>query len=214
MMTKKELFLQRIHGVSKIIFLGPLAHHCSLINHENALVLAIDGGRIHHQRLPIDFSVGDGDSYQDDISHPFELDEKLPIDKDFSDFCFALSLIPAKFEGEILCYGLWGERADHFLAILGEVNEKLLTSNLSKISFIHQDLIQLEAYHQKVKNLTVKGSWSILSLNEQKISLSGSVKFSSLDKLFKPLSSLGLSNEMNGDICIHAAYPYFLIRAE
>lgn len=163
--------------------------------------IIIDGGLNHQLELLNCISLGDQDSSK------YELDKIIPREKDYSDLSYGLQHIPKKTE-VINCYGLLGGRLDHQLCVIGDIIEFLQTSSMS---------FNLYSSNVKAVILISPGKWqinhigtfSVLSLNEQKVHLDGEIKYKSTGEYtyIKPLSSRSLSNESTGLIQINNEFP-------
>lgn len=178
-----------------INLVGPLSTKQELLK---GPILYIDGGVKHQQKFGAGFSLGDEDS-----SHS-PLDLQLPIEKDYSDFTFALRYL--KDFKEINCYGFTGGRLDHQLAVLGEVNQFLTMANICELKLDNQII----GTNKKAISLNYHGTFSIFSFYETHFSIQGEVKYQAEKTLIKPFSSYTLSNIGKGHFQIEASDPFFI----
>lgn len=171
----------------------------SPLNHK---FFCIDGGIKHIKSLNLEKNrvclIGDGDSTR----------KKMDIYKDNqdeNDLSFALrQLIHSR--SDIYLYGFSGQRTDHFLANLGEINQFLL-NNTSKI-YLDNNVIALYPGEHTVN---INGSFSLMSIERNKVSLLGKCDFEIKNlKSLKPCSSFGLSNIGHGIIKIKCHRPLFI----
>lgn len=198
---KNEVFMKKIN------LIGPL----KLIHQEVNFTLPtffVDGGLIHARNFQDKKeSFGDGDSLTEK-SH--KIDYKLPIEKNISDFLYALKHV---IEHDMIhLHGFYGKRQDHQLSIIGDLlnllkshpEKEIKLHNTEDLPWIFSSKTDYSFFHQ--------GSFSILSLQEQKIEILGA-KYPLEDKsvTIKPLSSIGLSNIGHGQVFIKAKKPYLLI---
>jgi thiamine pyrophosphokinase len=186
---------------------GPLPLKRQIID-ENLYSIVVDGGKNHQLPLKKCLSIGDQDS-----SHT-EMDITLNKDKDASDLAFALKYIPKNTE-IVRCYGLFGGRLDHQLCILGDICHYILDKKIL-FEFYSIDGKQLLIFPHGNWQISHKGIFSVLSLYEQAISLSGDIRFTLGTKqreVIYPLTSLTLSNEAFDHIEIQCEKPLALYLA-
>lgn len=183
-----------VKNETEILLIGPCSfkkndHFTQLA--KKLKVIAIDGGQNQIDRSNIDLSIGDGDSSNE------EMDIKLKIDKDQSDLAAALALLGSE-KRKIYAFGFLGARRDHEWINLGEL-----------FNFVHKSnsIVELDEHHtfypRGTHKLNLLGTFSLLSLRENDISISGKCKYIlNTPKRFMPLSSHGLSNEGHGQCLI------------
>lgn len=163
--------------------------------------LLIDGGRdFFRGKSENSLSLGDCDSSKG------PLDILLPAKKDYSDFGFALSLIP-KTVKILFLRGFLGGRRDHELFNLGEISH-FLHSKRQVMAFFDNKIIALSGGQYEFE---FKGTFSIAVFEKTQVTLTGKCLYQTKKKIFKPLSSLGLSNEGKGKMQIRTSKPLFII---
>ncbi|MBT7608854.1 MAG: hypothetical protein HN576_03805 [Bacteriovoracaceae bacterium] len=210
---EKELYKLFSQSKSLTLF-GPLKFDKnSLHEHKTEGVIFVDGGLGHSGSLNNlfcnvpSYSTGDGDSLQTKV----ELDLTFPADKDQSDLSLVLSAIPSMCQNLEL-FGFFGERQDHFLCNLGEINHFLNISKSDKQVRLHGDKQTIFAINNNSITLKIIGTFSILSLVENILDIKGDCEYTCNEHYIEyPLSSLGLSNKGYGDVIIRSKKPIFII---
>lgn len=193
--------------MKKINIIGPL----KLIHQEVNFDLPsyfIDGGLKHANlfKLKVE-SFGDGDS-SNEKSH--KIDNKLSKEKDLSDLSYALNHL---IEHDMIhLHGFYGKRQDHQLSIIGDILNLLEKHPKKELKLHNTEDIPWVFCSKKDYNFYHQGTFSILSLQEQKIEIFGA-KYPLKEKsvIIKPFSSIGLSNIGHGQVFIKANKPYLLI---
>jgi thiamine pyrophosphokinase len=153
-------------------------------------------------------SFGDGDSNIQEKRH--KIDHKLDKDKSFSDYAYALkSLLNTHI---IHLHGLYGQRDDHQLAIIGDTF-KLLKNTSNKLIFLHNLKTRpwiFSSYNEYSFN--IRGHFSLFTIEKQKIRLLGA-KYPLEGSCFEleAFSSHGLSNFAQDMIQINSQSPYLII---
>ncbi len=224
---KKDNYLLLVSKIKKsgssILVIGPLFFPkkvllSTLKEHNPTLILFIDRGSQHLKNIPLKYknrslSVGDGDSCTDG-----KLDITLNPKKDFSDLDFVIDcIIKARSTNQISALGFCAchedsvreERYDHFLFNLGSFSK--LSSKIDLALTVDQNFIFLP----RGKNLlNFSGTFSIISLRNQKIKIYGDVEYS-LKKWtnIHAISSLGLSNIAFGNVIIENSLGLVLYKA-
>lgn len=167
-------------------------------------VIFVDGGANFRQGKQ-GLAVGDGDSFAG------QMDEPLNTDKDYSDLAYVLAGIAHDFRNLSLC-GFLGGRRDHELLNLGEVCAFLK----------HQPKNSVANFEDKITCFS-KGEWllashrifSLMCLSPVKVQLTGAVKYPiAKATTLSPLSSLGLSNEGQGEFSLQCDGPLLLFYAD
>lgn len=187
-----------------INLVGPMNVNSNLIN-KDLFSIIIDGGLNHNLKLKKFYSIGDQDSTTKKV------DELLSKDKDYSDLYFSLKHIPPECS-IVNCYGLVGGRLDHQLCVLGDLLEfskiKSCIFNLYDQANLSIKIIPPGKYQ-----IEHTGTFSVLSINDQKIFLSGDIKYKNKSEYthIKPLSSHTLSNIADGKILIRNEFSLCLI---
>lgn len=164
-------------------------------------VLFVDGGA-RFRRDREGFSVGDGDS------SAAPLDQKIAPEKDFSDFAYALSLLPASVR-IVIALGFYGGRFDHTLANLGEACAYAAAVPQRELHFDNF----FSVYAPGSWIFDVRGSFSLFVLETTELMVHGECRYAMAQpKKTLPLSSHGLSNEGYGKIGVHSNRSFVLVR--
>lgn len=184
----------------KIInLIGPLKLYSPIID-KSIFSIIIDGGQNHNINFPSSLSLGDQDSSNNVV------DILLPRDKDYSDYSKALDYIDSQ-TSIINCYGLFGGRLDHQLAIIGETCD-LLSRQKSKFNFYHDKKIKMCILSPGNWKFSQKNEFSLHSLAAQKIKITGNIKYTLSEYTYiKPLSSHTISNIAYGQFEILCERP-------
>ena len=74
--------------------------------------------------------------------------------------------------------------------------------------------MQIRFYQQGTCEFEFDGVFSVITFDEQKLSIEGNIKFPVINRYFMPLRSFGLSNEAHGEFRITSELPYLLIRSD
>jgi len=163
--------------------------------------LLIDGGQNFYKgKSKTALSLGDNDSSKG------RLDILLPFKKDFSDFAFALKNLPSNVKILIL-KGFLGGRKAHELFNLGEIHH-FLESKKETIAFFDDKIMALSGGSYEIE---FEGPFSLACLTKTQVSLSGDCDYKTKKTLFRPLSSLGLSNFARGKFKIKTSGPIFIL---
>ncbi len=201
---------QEVTTLPGVKFVGPLALSQPIQpNLEKWPCFYIDGGLDFKGLYPStrSLSLGDGDSAK---SRPRALDVRYPEDKDKSDFALALELIE-ELPLPIKLLGFTGGRREHEWAIVGESMSFLKVSNCPIIYWDNHSAFLPAGTHQ----ITGKGRFSLFTLENKGIRLTGKVKFPvDPPRPFEALSSLGLSNVASGKFEVTALGPILISWAE
>lgn len=198
---EKEAFLQLLSDQSELAIIGPMPFDDDIS--VETPILYVDGG-INHKRSKehLHFSVGDGDSAHD----PKLINERLPTNKDYTDLEYALSIVPQNIS-IITLYGFMGGRIDHALGVLGSVSH-FLDKNPTCVVLLEKVFMAHPAGHFYFEH---NGTFSVLSLYEQHVSISGDCEFSLSDvEKIRPMQGLGLSNKAFGTVKISCQRPLFI----
>ncbi len=196
-MNKKiEKYILSLNSKKAVLY-GPLLKKLPEI-HKESLHFLIDGGATFQDLIPGSISLGDGDS------HSGHLDILLPKEKDLSDLGYALNQLHEM--RELYFYGFIGKRLDHQLAVFGETFHFLKKGN-SQVCFFDNHVF---ATNRKEVNLNILDTFSIFSIEEMKLSISGQAKYKLINQRISPFSSHTLSNIGNGTIHIQADKPFFI----
>ena len=210
---KLEEFLNKIDEIEKINIIGPMVDRKNIPKISGPIIF-VDGGKKFDKYFPKEdicgesrptFSLGDGDSYEGD------LDLTIEKEKDFSDLNYAFRIIPTHIK-EIHLIGFLGGRKDHELINLGECHQFLIKNSDTKVIF---DLSEIESFSPGDIKVNIEGIFSILSLTENNLGISGNCKYHlSYPSKVSPFSSHCLSNIGSGNIHIQSDRPIFLIKVK
>lgn len=187
-----------------VLFLGPMlkASFRGKIDLPRGIpCLLIDGGKdFVRKKNSSTISIGDSDS----SSGP--LDITLSPQKDYSDFAFALKILPrtAKI---LFLRGFLGGRRDHELFNMGEIFH-FLRGKKGVMAFFDKEIIAIGPGKYE---LELEGTFSLACFEKTKIDLHGDCLYPVKNRFFAPVSSLGLSNEAHGRIHIQVNRPIFIL---
>lgn len=203
-------FKAKLKKTKKLIIIGPVSPQIPkklLTLHK----LFVDGGtRYFKVKKGVCFSLGDGDTFTGDTSTKNQLDLLLPAKKDYSDFKFALSLVPNNLK-EIYLTGFLGKRKDHELINFGEVHQFLRKRKSTVVHFLAKNQLKITAISSGKHSFSHTGNFSILALESAEISLTGKCEYKILKKRkIAILSSQGLSNIGFGKIKLKTNRPVFI----
>ncbi len=183
---------------TKVNLIGPMDLNGEVDT--NLFTLFIDGGLKHFNKLTPKLydSLGDNDS----LISGLKPNHLFPSEKDESDLRIALKALDSSVK-EVLLFGFWGGRSDHFFINVGEIIDFLSKREARVNLFGDNGLILFNAKGDfKFKHT---GIFSILSLDHQQVEIQGA-KYSGEYNLSK-LTSQGLSNEAQGEVMIKHSNP-------
>ena len=208
---RQKLIFNYLKQSSTIFLIGPMkmdAHHFQLQQAANPgiPILIIDGGS-NHPNLS-GFTIGDGDSTQKTTG---KLDITFEREKDFTDLEGLISLLPSSIK-KIFAYGFMGGRLDHQLIVIHNFYQ-LSKKNFTEIYLVDENPICI--YPAGTTLLNYQGTFSLLNFDENKISISGSIKYPVQNKSILPLSGKTLSNISFGEFEIQHTSPigiYYLTK--
>ncbi len=193
-------YLGRFEGQETLTLAGPFCDPSVTCQEP---VIFVDGGA-RCRKSGQGIAVGDGDSFDG------ELDILLNRDKDFSDLAFVLANIPQGFS-QIHLLGFLGGRRDHEMFNFGEVHRFLTTAAPAKALFDDK----VAAWSAGRWSFCRHGGFSLGVLEESRIKMEGDCRYPcSEPTLFKPLTSLGLSNIGSGTIRLECSRPVFVFFEE
>lgn len=201
---KQDDFIRAIQNERIVELVGPMLGDR---HRPHAPTLYIDGGaqyRSLSDAFP-SFHLGDGDSGE------IIPDHLLPGEKDFSDFAYALNLIPAGVS-EIKLFGFLGGRRDHEFINIGETLRFLSTrNNPTRVEFWGSKKIEVIGLSHGSWSHDIRGLFSLVSFNKNLVNLTGECKYK-MDpaREMSQVSSLGLSNEGSGPVQIRCSAPVIL----
>ncbi len=189
-------YLGRFKGEKPLTLVGPFCDPSAPLEEP---VIFVDGGA-RCRKSSHGIAVGDGDSFEG------ELDILLNPDKDFSDLAFALVNIPQGFS-EIHLLGFLGGRRDHEIFNFGEVHQFLTTAAPVRVRFDDKVVV----YSAGRWSFCRHGGFSLGVLEETRVRVDGDCLYRCTDPtLFKPFTSLGLSNIGSGTIRLECSQPVFV----
>ncbi len=181
-------FLATIKQQQQAIIVGPLVEFSRFSWPIATPYLWVDGAANFRHLCPngLHLVVGDGDSTQ------IPMDMAFSPDKDFSDLAGALQLLQQQ-TCQLELRGFLGGRADHQLAVYGEIFHFLRCDE-------HCQVIIFESHHLFLNpgqyRLKIQGNFSILSGEQQLIQVTGEVKYPLLQpRQLDAFSSFGISNQ-------------------
>jgi len=193
-------YLAQFEGQQDLTLVGPFCDPSTTLGEP---VIFVDGGA-HCRKPGQGIAVGDGDSFDG------ELDILLNRDKDFSDLAFVLDNIPRGLS-RIHLLGFLGGRRDHEMFNLGEVHQFLVAAAPARVWFDDRVL----ACSAGCWSFCRHGGFSLGALEESRIKVEGDCLYSCPEPtLFKPLTSLGLSNIGSGTIRLECSRPVFVFFEE
>jgi thiamine pyrophosphokinase len=204
---KKKTFLNDIFAAEELILLGPCPSNYIKTNNFDSPLLIIDGGLNQNRESftsKSSLSIGDNDSN----TSTEEVDLSYSAKKDKSDLKLALELISNSELKKLRLIGLSGGRLDHEMANFGELSLFLNKSPHTKVINIEDKLSILT---KGTHDLDYRGSFSLLSIFENKIQLQGACEYQLFNETpMAPLSSLGLSNNAFGKFTLKNTQPILI----
>jgi thiamine pyrophosphokinase len=189
------------------IILGPMGPEVPLI-FQGHPILCVDGGANYSPRM--DVWVGDADSYHQEVVS--DLMFKHPTEKDKSDLALALEVFQETHHYKLHLWGFLGGRKDHELFNLGECLTFLEKHHQSQILF-YNEYGKLAYYMMSAGQWTFThvGLFSLGTIKTTSLRLYGKCRYQMKKKeVLQPLSSLGLSNQGEGDIHLETDGPVFI----
>jgi len=216
----KSNLQNKIKQAEHFIIVGPMAFsfnqieaELSKMQHKKLFVFFVDGGvkyredieKILGKSLFHSLSLGDNDSTLVKL-------QLIKKDQQMSDLAFTLKLIKdsAKQISAIFFYGFLGKspRYDHLFVNLGEIStfQKAITSS-PFLSMEEKIFFFKKGQHV----LSIKGTFSLLTLAVTKIEISGECEFHFAGTL-GVLSSQGLSNKGLGMVSIESNGPFIVTK--
>jgi thiamine pyrophosphokinase len=196
-------------GLEYMCFLGPMETSFTHKSKYQAYI-CVDGGAHLKDSLPSHapcLTVGDGDSYDK------TLDVTYPEKKDLSDFSLALKILPKSIK-ELDLYGIRNGRKDHEIINIGEILNYLdINSHLKIATIINDDQDTWYALNKGIHTLDFKSLFSIITLQKQKVTITGNALYKGFDITFNILSSHGLSNQANGSFTIECQKPLLVMKS-
>ncbi len=174
-----------------------------------ALRVAVDGGS--HAPVEFDLWCGDGDSGQPPRGVPYVQKET----QDETDLCFALRHLKPNSWTHLHLVGFLGGRKDHELSVLGELHAALRKETQKTAMLYNQRLeIDLRVLSPGSYSLKLNGTFSVLSLEETRVSLLGDCEYQTDEVTLLPLSGRGISNFATGRVQITCSRPIFVFEIQ
>lgn len=171
-------------------------------------LLGVDGGA--HFTEEMDVWVGDADSFSGKINSPHIF--RHPTGKDESDLALALRFFDEPRHYKLHLWGFLGGRKDHELFNLGEAMAFLNANHENQILFYDaRGKIIFHAVGTGHWKFTHVGIFSLGTLKKTEVKLTGSCLYPiSTPTYIEPLSSLGLSNQGQGEMTLETEGPVFI----
>lgn len=174
--------------------------------------LAVDGGALVRPLLPPQmiqswWAIGDGDSLD-----AKDLDQVYPQNKDRSDLGLALDQPQCLAASHWRAIGFCGGRDDHHLIGLSRFFHALEQSHTAKQAWLDENWLMMSP--GTWRGSLASGTVSVLSLWENKITLSGDWRWPLNNKTTVPFDDLLLSNQTGGNVLEVISKHAFLIWSE
>ncbi len=189
--------------MTKLILIGPLLDNDQTYEFDEKVIF-VDGGINFKNNI----KVKDFDSIGDQDSTTSSLNTVLDKNKDRSDLYHAFAL--AKLDDrprELDLYGFIGGRLDHQLFNIGEAYQVLKQlEKIQRINFYLKEKKYLSVLQIGENKIFHEGQFSLSSIDECSIELTGNIKYTGTRNLI-PLSSQGLSNISYGEFKITSDQP-------
>lgn len=202
---KWPAFLAQLEKHSSVTLVGPLigAPHAPV-----EPTVYVDGGarfKPPENAGPPTITLGDGDSGG-------EMDETLPVEKDYSDLAFVLRELPKNIE-QLHMHGFLGGRRDHELANLGEVHQFLRKRGQARAD-LYGEKLTVTGFCGQLQ-IDINGLFSLIAFEASAVLLQGECKYK-LDgtTVLDRVSSHGLSNEGSGLVMVQSSKPVFIFLGE
>ncbi len=200
MNTVVQRYLDQFQGQKNLTLVGPFCDPSAVLREP---VIFVDGGA-RCRKPGQGIAVGDGDSFDG------ELDVLLNRDKDLSDLAFVLGNI-SRGLSRIHLLGFLGGRRDHEMFNLGEVHQFLVAAAPAQALFDDR----VVAWSAGRWSFCRHGGFSLGALEESRVRMEGDCLYPCPEPtLFKPLTSLGLSNIGSGTIRLECSSPVFVFFEE
>ncbi len=163
-------------------------------------ILAVDGGA--HWTNRMNAWIGDSDSYQS--APQTSLIFQLPVNKDSSDFNYALKLFDRQKSYHFHLWGFSGGRKDHELFVWGEILSYLEQHPETKFTLYDKNgRVEFHFMGSGHWRFQHTGPFSLGCIRKIRVKLTGQVKYPIKAESWLPsLSSWGLSNEGSGEILL------------
>lgn len=144
--------------------------------------------------------VGDGDSFDGAI------DVRLPQEKEYSDFAFALKHLPSEIR-EIETHGFLGGDNAHELINFGEAHQLLKKREETFMTFNGV----IWAFSPGDWSFYLNGRFSLINMEKCELSLEGLCDYQIKSKRYvEAVTSLGLSNMAHGKVTVSSSGPFFI----
>lgn len=162
--------------------------------------LAVDGGIIYYKEYKKDFdiAVGDFDSidekYLDELLESNKKIERLQVEKDYTDFEYAVELLISKNCSDIYILGAMGTRLDHTIANLN-YSRACFKRGINLYFLSNNNIISYLGESKKIKKIYKYTSILPLSDEGMRISLEG-FKYDCKDLFVGFSTTRAISNEI------------------
>lgn len=204
-----QAFFDRFGQPTKALIIGPEDVTTFAVEMRPEVpTIFVDGGARWREKLSrtndesetISTTIGDGDSYDGTI------DIKLPAEKDFSDFAFALKNLPSDI-CEIETHGFLGGDSAHEIINFGEAHHLLKKREHTFMTFNGT----VWAFSPGEWSFYLNGRFSLVVVVKCELSLEGLCEYQIKQKQYiEPLSSLGLGNSAIGKVTVNSSGPFFI----
>ena len=174
--------------------------------------IAVDGG-LKYAHCPI-FWTGDGDSIQPLDHQRSAVPHLKKTSMDETDLRFTLNYIKNWDWQQLHFLGFLGQRKDHEWSNLGEVCQEMKSrKKFSQATFYDQKLEpQVYLFQSGIHELEVNGLFSVLSFENNWVSISGSCEYQMAHQELTAFSGRGISNVGHGMVCIQSTSPLMVVR--
>lgn len=188
--------------IKVVNLIGPLCKDLRDIEVDLPTIL-VDGALKWKSHFKNALAVGDGDSFKEQTGQFGEFDYAYSPDKDETDLRLALFHLAQNFQfDQINAYGFLGERRDHELANFFEFCHFLENQKQKIIRLPYDEKKLISFYSPGFYEFFHTGVFSLFTLRQQAISLSGEVRYAidAKNSNSLPLTGLGISNEAFGNV--------------
>ena len=214
----QNLILQAHH----VFLVGPMPFSLShfkkswgAMSDESALIFYIDGGVEHKIKIektlklsPQSLVIGDNDS----SFGPMDI---MKENQNCSDLAFALNLLnESRLKVQTLhAFGFLGQsgRLDHLLINIGEFDRFLKKTKLKTLTEVMLD-DKVTLFKKGPFKKEINGTFSVVSLERQRISITGQCHYALKKSFLEPLSSRGLSNVGEGIVQLTCETTAFILQ--
>lgn len=168
--------------------------------------VAVDGG-VRFARDPVLWA-GDGDSSPAQPAF-------FKRDQDMTDLRFCLDGIRGWSWEELHLFGFLGGRYGHTLANLGEIHGEMKRRPLFRRAVFHDGLSPaIFFFCAGAHALSLHGLFSVLAIEETRVSIGGACLYAADETLLPPLSGRGVSNRGEGLVSFQGDKPFMVVQEE